>query len=181
MTQVSFDPNGFFNFDVKGGAVRTRDGSRMIILSDAAVEPLISAAVKHGDLTALRKLGRHVGTLIADGLKAPANRSGIEDVIAVAADVLALFGWGRLYMERWGDALVAVLSDLPRVDRDHLAIAALLGGALSALVDQSVACVPISDDGRFLVVDPTIAEEVWSWSRAGQSLGQIVDRLSIPA
>ncbi len=171
------DPAGFFEFDLEEGQVRARSGNRVLVLSDSVVGPLVSAAVQNGDLTAVRRLGRHMGEEVATALGSDAGDRGPDVVMAHAATVVSLFGWGRLHLERWGDALCARLDKLPELDSDHLAMAALLGGLFSALARQEVACVPVSGEGRFLLVDPQIAEEVWNWSRGGDDVPTIVGRL----
>lgn len=179
MADASFDPGGFFEFDLARGAVHARHGGRVLVLSDSVVGPLVAAAVGHGDLTAVRKLGRQLGEAVtadqSDVKTAPA-----EVVLGHAATVLSLFGWGRLRIERWGDALVATLEDLPQLDDDHLGIAALLGGLFSAMAADEVACVPVSDDGSFLLVDPSVAQQVWKWARGGDDVAAIVGRLARP-
>ena len=79
-------------------------------------------------------------------------------------------------MERWGAALVLELSGGPDVDADRLVVAALLGGLLTVLAGRETACVPV-ESSHFIVLDPTVAETVWSWSHGGQTRGQIVSRL----
>jgi hypothetical protein len=177
--QSAFDPGGFFEFDLAEGAVRVRGGERVLVLSSDVVAPLVSAAVRNGDLTAVRKLGRDLGGAAGQSLGKP-NEARAEDVLSAAADVLSLFGWGRLRIERWGDALVAHVDGLPALDDDHLGVAALLGGLFSALADREVACVPASEGGTFLVVDPSVAQQVWKWSRNGENVPAIVSRLHVP-
>lgn len=173
-----FDPGGFFEFDLARGAVRDRAGERVLVLSGGSLSPLITAAVKAGDLTAVRRLGKHLGEAAARGIDP--RSSTPEVVIGRAADVLSLFGWGRLNVDRWGDALTARVDGLPELDDDHLGIAALLGGLFSVLAEREVACVPVSRDGIFLLVDPTVAQQVWKWSRAGDGVPAIVARLGAP-
>lgn len=148
------------------------------MLSDAVVAPLVAAAVEGGDLTAVRKLGRQLGEAATAALAGPAADTPVEEVLGQAAGVLSLFGWGRLGVERWGDALVAKLDDLPRLDDEHLGIAALLGGLFSSLAAEEVACVPVGDSGTFLLVDPSVAQKVWKWSRGGDDVAAIVGRLA---
>lgn len=157
--------------------MRARSGNRVLVLSDTVVAPLVSAAVQNGDLTAVRRLGRHMGEEVAASLGAEAPGASPDLVLGHAAGVVSCFGWGRLHVERWGDALLARLEKVPQLDADHLAIAALLGGLFSALARREVACVPVSQDGEFLLVDPQIAEQVWNWSRAGDDVPAIVGRL----
>lgn len=173
-----FDPGGFYEFDLARGQVRTGEGQRMLVLSSQAAAPIISAAVASGDLTSMRQFGRELAAQVLESLGMDASELNPEDVLGHATSVLALCGWGRLKLERWGDMLLAVLEGLPELDRDNLAAAALLGGLFSSLSRLDVACVPLTEAGRFVVVDPSIAETVWSWSRAGDSAPQVAGKLS---
>jgi len=177
MTEPSFDPGGFFQFDLAKGSVRSRGGARVLLVSESVLAPLINTAVAHGDLTAVRSLGSQLGTLIASSLGAPANTLHASQVIGHAGTMMSLFGWGRLRLEQWGDALVLHVDGLPPLDEDNLAVAALLGGMFSTLCGAEVACVPISHTTRYIMVDPRIAEQVWAWSKEGESLAAIAGKL----
>lgn len=179
MAGERFDPGGFYEFNLSEGAVRARDGSRVLVLSDSVVAPLVSAAVKAGDLTPVRRLGRQVGQMVHESLGGDILKGSPEAVLGHAASALALFGWGRLGFERWGDALVAVLGQPPALDDDNLGVAALLGGLFSELAGKEVACVPADREGKFVLVDPTVAEQVWSWSKGGDELAAIVGKLAV--
>jgi hypothetical protein len=178
IADASFDPGGFFEFDLARGAISSRGGGRVLVLSDGVLAPLVSAAVEGGDLTAVRKLGRQLGEAAAGALDGAAPGRPAEEVLGHAAAVLSLFGWGRLSVDRWGDALVAKLEQLPRLDDEHLGVAALLGGLFSSLAQEEVACVPVGNDGAFLLVDPAVAQQVWKWSRAGDDVAAVVGRLA---
>lgn len=177
MPEPQFDPGGFFQFDLANGAVRARGGTRVLVLSQSVLAPLIATAVQNGDLTAVRALGNQMGKMLATSLGDNALNRAPETVLGHAANLIALYGWGRLHLERWGDALCLTVDELPPLDEDNLAVAALLGGLFSTLSEQEVACVPIGTSNRYLMVDPQIAEYVWSWSKDGESLGQIISRL----
>lgn len=177
MSIAPFDPSGFFEFDLARGAVRTRSGERVVVVTGEVLAPLFTSALKTGDVSAVRKLGKQLGKAAAQGLASVAS-SPPEVVLGRAADVLSLFGWGRLRVERWGDALVARLDGGPALDAEHLGVGALLGGLFSALADRDVACVPIGSGATYLVVHPSIASQVWKWSRAGDDVPAIVSRLA---
>ena len=183
MTEPRFDPTGFFDFDLSGGSVRARGGTRVLMLSDTVVAPLVSSAVASGDLTALRRLGRHIGEETRGSVGGTSDERAPDTVMGHAAGVLALFGWGQLVLERWGDALVARVSSLPDIDESQLALAALLGGLFTALSQRDVACVPLmradgGDRGAFILVDPGVAETVWGWAQAGHDIPTIVQQLA---
>ncbi len=171
-----FDPGGFYEFNVRGGAVKTRDGARVMVLTGEALGPLVQAAASSGDLKPIRTLGQNLATHAQASLGSDANGAAPEDVLAHASSVLALFGWGRLGLERWGQALALTLTDAPELDERRLATAALLGGLLSELSGHEVACVPVDD--RFLVVAPTVADKIWKQARGGADLPTVVASLS---
>ncbi len=175
-----FDPGGFFEFDLPQGEVRARGGQRMLLLSDTVLAPLVSTAVQQGDLTAVRRLGRWMGDEVARALGGAAADASPEAVLGHAAAMISMCGWGRLHLERWGDALLARLEGLPALDDDQLAVAALLGGLFSSLSKREVACVPVDSTGKFLLVDPEVAEDVWNWARDGEDVPSLVRRLAAP-
>lgn len=177
MTEPSFDPGGFFQFDLAKGAVRSRGGGRVLLVSESVLAPLVNTAVAHGDLTAVRSLGSQIGSIVAASLGASPQGMAPAQVVGCAGAVMSLFGWGRLRLESWGDALVLHVEGLPPLDDDNLAVAALLGGLFSTLCSTEVACVPIARTPRYLMVDPSIAEQVWTWSKEGDSLGAISSKL----
>jgi hypothetical protein len=178
MTQAQFDPGGFFQFDLAHGSVRTRGGARVLVLSDTVLGPLIATAVQNGDLTAVRALGSQLGSIVSSSLKDAPNNLSPAVVVGHAASVMSLYGWGRLKLERWADALVLEVDGLPPLDDDNLAVAALLGGLFSTLSKCEVACVPVARTRKYLMVDPSIAEQVWSWSKNGENLATIITRLA---
>ncbi|MBK6575281.1 MAG: hypothetical protein IPG17_03560 [Sandaracinaceae bacterium] len=175
MSNIGFDPKGFYEFDLARGAVSTRGGARVIVLSDTVVASLVSAAVETGDLTVLRELGKQIGSQVVASLGGAVFDDSPEQVLAHTSGWLGVLGWGRLGFERWGQALVAVMEGVPALDEDSLGIAALLGGVISSLSKLEVACVPVG--GKFLVCNPAIAESVWLWANDGVELGTIVDQL----
>jgi hypothetical protein len=180
MTEPSFDPSGFFQFDLANGSVSAHGGPRVLMLSESVLAPLVRMAVEQNDLTSVRGLGSELGTLVGRSLGGqPGARSAIE-VIGHAGGILSLFGWGRLRLEQWGDALVLHVEGLPPLDEDNLAVAALLGGMFSGLCSTEVACVPIGMTARYMMVDPEIAEQVWTWAKEGSGVAAIVDRLGVP-
>lgn len=177
MAPTRFDAAGYYAFNLPRGEVRTRGGRRMLILDCDAMGPLISTAVKHGDLTAVRTLGHKLGEQVAGSFDGQAGALPPRDVLANAGAVLGLCGWGRLSLEQWGPAVVLKLDGAPPLDDDRLGLAALLGGMLASLVGRDCACVPVGGQGHFVVVDPKVASQVWSWSQEGAELPAVVGRL----
>ncbi|GAB4114218.1 MAG: hypothetical protein OHK0013_49210 [Sandaracinaceae bacterium] len=178
MAQPSFDPGAFFTFDVRGGQVQTRAGRRVLILSDTVIAPLVGAAVANGDLTVVRRFGRHLGEEVRTSLGGALDDVPVDVVLGHLGGVLALFGWGRIHLDRWGDALVARVEHAPVIDTEQLALAALLGGLFSSVTGRDVACVPVGENVEFILVAPVIAETVWGWARAGEDVAGIIARLA---
>jgi hypothetical protein len=174
---AGLDPNAFFQFDLAKGSIRARGGSRVLIVSENVLSPLIHTAVANGDLTAVRTLGSQLATLVSSSLPGQANALSPSQVVGHAGAVMSLFGWGRLRLEQWGDAMVLNVEGMPPLDEDNLALAALLGGLFSALCTTEVACVPLARSTRYMMVDPRIAEQVWSWAREGDGVAAIAGKL----
>jgi hypothetical protein len=179
MSESQFDPNLFFQFDLAHGEVRARDGARVLVLSQDVLGPLIATAVRSGDLTAVRELGNQLGSYVKGHIGKDIEDSSPAVVLSSVASVMALYGWGRLQIEQWGAALVLQVEELPPLDKDNLAVAALLGGILSTLCSREVACVPVGSENRYLVVDPNIAERVWAWFKSGDDLATIISKLAV--
>lgn len=178
MTETSFEPGGFFQFDLAKGSIRSKGGGRVLVVSEAVLAPLINTAVAQGDLTAVRGLGSQLGSMVAAALGGPANGLPPAQVIGYAGSVMSLFGWGRLKLEQWGDALVLHVDGLPPLDEDNLAVAALLGGMFSTLSTTEVACVPLGRSSKYMMVDPRIAEQIWTWAKDGDTIPTISSKLA---
>lgn len=177
MQGMSFDPAGFYQFNVAGGAVHTKGGQRMVLLSDDVLSTLVSAAVERGDVRAVRRLGRHMGDVVAENMGGGLGGAALEEAAAHISAVMGVFGWGSLALERWGHALVCRVHDMPSLDTDNLGMAALLGGLFSRVLDKDVVCLPVDGEGRLIMINPAVAEQVWSWYAQGDSLSEIVGKL----
>jgi hypothetical protein len=138
--------------------------------------PLVSTAAANGDLTSVRRLGKQLGEQIVASLDRAPDESSPETVITHAAYVLALYGFGRLELERWGDALVASVLEAPELDEAQLGLAALLGGVFTSLGSREVACVP-AEVAKFVLVDPGIADVVFRWAQEGAGVAGIIANL----
>ncbi|MCB9613730.1 MAG: hypothetical protein H6721_07955 [Sandaracinus sp.] len=173
MSAPSFDPGSFYELDLARGTVQTRDGQRVVVLYDSAAAALVSAAARNASREVLDQLGGALGAQAREMVGDVAGATP-EKVLSEAAALLGTFGWGRLGMERWGDALVVSLSDRPAVGDD--AVEAILAGFFGALAAKPVGCVAVGDH-RFLLVEPGIEAEVRGWARGGAKLSAVLDRL----
>ena len=177
MEQPGFDPGDFYEFDLARGAVRTRSGARVLVLSDGVVRQLVSAALHKGDLTALRDLGQELGGQARASLGAGVVDLPPEVVLGHASGYFALFGFGRIRLDSWGDALVASVDGAPQLDGDCHALGALLGGLFSSLAGRELACVPIGPDAQFMLVEPAVALDVQQWAKQGADVATVATRL----
>ena len=177
MTEPRFDAGAFYEFDLPKGRVKGRTGARVVVLSDTVLGPLVAAASAQGDLTPVRTLGTLPGEEVVASLGKSPMGLAPETVISHAAAVFAMHGFGSLTFERWADAMVIGVHDAPQLDEAWLGIAALLGGMFTVSTGSEVACVPV-EPGKFLVVDPSIAGDVWNAAQSGASLGAIVGSLA---
>lgn len=175
MDEPRFDPGGFWEFHLSGGAVHTREGRRVIVLPEDVAGPLVRLALDQGDEVLLAELGTALGAEAAASLGANLTERSPETVLGHARSVVALFGLGRLSLEQWGDALVAKLEGAPALHTEGLA--ALLGGLFGALGGAEVQCVA-AGDGLFLVLHPHIADAVRAWVAEGADLAAITARLA---
>ena len=170
---TEFNPAGFYELDVARGTVRTKHGDRVVVMTDNAAGALVSSALEAAP-ELLRLLGAKLGAEAARTLK-DVNGSSPQAVLNEAAAALGVFGWGKLGIQHWGDALVLTLDDPPAGTRTE-ALAALLGGFFSAVTGRELACVG-PEPNRFLVIDPTILPAVAGWVGKGEGLATIVGKL----
>jgi len=178
MATSPFSLERYFTFNLEQGELRAGSETRALIIDRETLVSLVQVALTKNDLTPVRALGVSLGRSVLSSLGAQrADDLDAEKVIGRACTMLGAHGWGRFNVARWGQALVVTLEDAPSFDSERLGIGALLGGVLSALVDREVACVPVGARAEYLVLDPSVAEEVWSWSKQARSIGQILDRL----
>ena len=84
MTETSFDPGGFFQFDLAKGCVRSKGGSRVLLVSEGVLAPLIHSAVAKCDLTAIRSRGAPLGSIVASALGSEPNSASPAQVTAAA-------------------------------------------------------------------------------------------------
>jgi hypothetical protein len=175
MDEPRFDPGGFWEFHLSGGAVRTRAGRRVVVLPEDVAAPLLRLALAQGDERLLAQLGAALGAEAVETLGGDVETRSPETVVGHLKSVVALFGLGRLSLERWGDALVLTLDGAPPLPAD--ALGALLGGLLGALGGADARCIP-TQDGRFVVVHADVAAAVRAWAAEGAAPGVIAARLA---
>ena len=168
--------NAHYALNLERGWLEAKNMGRMVAVPEAVLASLVQVAVQSGDLTAMRIAGKSLADFVAGRAEGSLPEKPWDKVLAEARLALGLSGLGALEAERWGRALTLVVRGAPALDDDQLGTAALLGGLFSSLASTDVACVPV-DDGRFLCLDPSVAEAVWNWSKAGRSLFSILTEM----
>lgn len=176
MAGPAFDANGAVRFDLKNGAASDARGSRLVLVPAAALEALDDAALEA--LGAV--IGRACGARVAGRLGGDAGVRAAQLEVAVShlAGELAVAGLGALVLERWGRAMVAVVTN-PSVGSDGF-VAAVVGSAISAASGRELSAAPIGRQGntiRFFLGSRATADRARDLSASGQSHAQILAAL----
>ena len=176
MAAPPFDPNGAVRFDLRSGSASDSRGARLVLVPSAALESLGEAAPD-----ALAQIGTHIGRACGSRLASRLGGDGgvraaqLEVVITHLAGELAIAGIGAVHIERWGRAMVAIVSN-PSVTSDVF-VGAVLAGALSAASGRDVSAAALGRAGGearyFLGAAPT-AERARGLVEEGKSYAEVV-------
>jgi hypothetical protein len=126
------------------------------------------------------ELGRACGARVAARLGGDGGVRGaqLEVVVSHLAGELAVAGIGAVHVERWGRAMVCVVSN-PSFASDAF-LSGVLGGALGAASGRDVAAAPLGKDGnalRFFIGTKATAERVRGLVGQGKGFAEIVTTL----
>lgn len=173
MAAQPFDPNGAVRFDLRSGSASDSRGARLVLVPSAALESLGGPA--------LAELGGHIGRACGSRLAARLGGDGgvraaeVEVVITHLAGELALAGIGAVHIERWGRAMVAVVSN-PSIADDGF-VGAALAGALSAASGREVSAAALGRDGgkaRYFLGSAATSTRVAGLVRQGKGHAEVV-------
>jgi hypothetical protein len=183
MPGPAFDPNGAVRFDMKSGAASDARGARLMLVPASALEAL--ERTTPGALAHLgSEVGKGCGARVAARLGGDAGvrAATLEIVVSHLAGELAIAGLGVVHLERWGRALVIVVSNAS-VASDGF-IGAALGGALGVAAGREVAIAPLGRDGTtaryFVGAQPTVVK-ARSLVSQGKSWGDVLSALQEPS
>jgi hypothetical protein len=156
------------------------DGSQArLVLPLEAVRQLCDSAGPEALRDFGRTLGHEVGRRVANRL--PAIKSAtVQDIVEHVGGDLALMGLGSLGIERWGEALVFVLSECNFGPSSEQLLASVLAGAVQRALSRDIEAVVLSREDdciRFLVVSQTTAAKVNGWLADGMQWGQVLSTL----
>ena len=183
MSNPPFDVSKAVTFDLARGQIQ-KDGSdaRLLVSANALVALCRAAGVDASSVFA-RATGQSIGAAIATRFEragTDVGRAAIDAVVEHLSGELAVAGFGRLSMERWGQALVLVLDHGPATDAGDELVRALLGAAVAGAARLDLECVRLAREGeraRFLIAGRKGAEKVRKWLSSGVSWGEALVRL----
>ncbi|MEO8801622.1 MAG: hypothetical protein ABI551_27270 [Polyangiaceae bacterium] len=180
MDPMRVDLTSSVRFDLPRGSVHTTasglsgvDEARALLvpvdvlllaLASASAEVVENVARAVGDSIGKRAAGRFGGV---DGVRS----ADVDAVVSSLTAEVALAGFGALSLERWGRAVVLVLTAAPAFSSAFYAplLETALATATSWRNRGSLCCTLVDDDGaaRYLVSSITSADQVRRWIGAG--------------
>ena len=168
-----FDPNGAVRFDLRTGAASDARGARLVLVPSAALAALGSDAITAIGLAIGRAAGERIAARLGgeNGVRAAAPKLAITHL----AGELAIAGIGAVHVERWGRAMVAIVTNAS-IDNDMF-LGAVLGGALSAASGREVAAASLGREGpstRYFLGAQATADRVRVLIGKGQSYAEVL-------
>lgn len=176
MAGPAFDPNGAVRFDLKNGAAADARGARLMVLPAAALEDIEQEHPEAVEAIG-EALGRACGARVAARLggESGVRNATLEIVVSHLAGELAVAGFGSLHLERWGRALVCVVTN-PALAGDAFC-GAVLAAAVGAAAGRTLAAAPLGRDGgalRFFLGSKATAERVRALVAEGKGYADAV-------
>jgi len=175
-----FDPSQSVAFDLNRGQIALQGAGERVLVPADALLALFSSAGEEERIDFGRRLGTEAGRRSAERLGDVANAS-IEDVVEHLGGDLALLGLGSLGLERWGNALVLVITESPFGPSGDDLLSAVLSGALQRAFGRDTGVVRLERQdrcARFLVTSPGGARRVQEWLAHGTPWGEALTRLA---
>lgn len=179
VTATMHDLSGAFEADLSAGRLTLRVGAEARVL---AVPASVFATLLTGD--AARLAGEQVGAAVGADVKAllGADEDPTPETVGFALSAaLALRGLGTLRLERWGDALLAVLEGVAHEGPAFASfLATVVGAAVAAVTGSPSRGVLLSASGaeaKVLLVHDEAAAAVAAWVAEGQSQSAVLARL----
>ena len=173
MAAPPFDPNGAVRFDLRSGAASDSRGARLVLVPSAALASLGPDALTKLGLAIGRACGERVASRL--GGDGGVRATQLEVVISHLAGELAISGAFAIHIERWGRAMVAIVTN-PSVSDDAF-VGAVLSGALSAASGRDVSAAALGHDGqeaRYFLGSAATAERVEELVASGKGHADVV-------
>jgi hypothetical protein len=172
-TDPSFDPTGAVRFDLPAGSALDSQGARLVLLPSDALELLGPEALTAIGLHMGRALGARVAARLGgdDGV----SSSSLEVAVAHLSGELAVAGVGAFHVERWGRAMVAIVTN-PSVADDAF-VGAVLAGALSAASGREITAAALGrerNEARYFLGSAATAERAEELVASGKGYAEVV-------
>lgn len=183
MSNPPFDASKAVTFDLSRGQIQKDGAEARLLVSASALVTLCRAAGADAATAFARTTGESIGGAIASRFERAGGNAGtaaIDAVLEHLSGELGVAGFGRLSMERWGQALVLVVDYGPSSDAGDELLRALLGAAVGGTAKLDLECVRLAREGdraRFLIAGRKGAEKIRQWLGAGVSWGEALVRL----
>ncbi|MGH7286052.1 MAG: hypothetical protein ACRELY_31410 [Polyangiaceae bacterium] len=177
-------------FDLPRGAVHTTasglegvgEERALLVPVNVLVLALADAPKSTVDIVA-RTIGESIGRRAAGRFGGPSGvrEAGVDSVVTSLAAEVALAGLGVLALERWGRALVLLLTATPRFAPEFFAplLESALGTATSWRNRASLVCTFLSDEdgARYLVSNANSAGQVRRAIESGVGWAEALRRM----
>ncbi|HYO98231.1 MAG TPA: hypothetical protein VER33_27190 [Polyangiaceae bacterium] len=180
MPALRFDPTASVEFDLDRGQIALRDGAERLLVPADALVALYESAAPEAKKDFARRLGTETGRRAAERLGDAAS-AGVDAVVEHVGGDWALLGLGSLSLERWGKALVFVVSGSPLGGAGDALLGAILEGVLQRAFGREAGAVRLVRDGtqvRFLITSRAGAHRVHGWIESGTPWGEALTRLN---
>lgn len=175
----AFDPAAAVLFDLEQGRVRRAEGEPVVVLT-ASVLSQLCATLEESQLRQLGgALGAQAGTVLQQRFGVGSSLT-LPQLVESLGGEMSLAGLGSLSIERWGDALVVVLTECPLAASAPAVMGAYVEGALQALVERQVNAVLLESTEntfRLLLCGLGAAGKVKQWLADGRSFGDALASL----
>jgi hypothetical protein len=181
--KAPFDPTHSLKFDLGRGRVSVDNASVRLVIPADALQKLCESAGPEKVRDFGRTLGTEIGRRMSSRLPA-IQLASIEDVVEHLGGELALMGLGSLSIERWGKALVFVLSDGPFGPAGDALVSALIEGAVQRALSREVTPLFLNREGeraRYLATTAQTAKKVQGWLDGGKQWGEALSQLQTGA
>ncbi|HEX3771679.1 MAG TPA: hypothetical protein VHV30_12465 [Polyangiaceae bacterium] len=177
MSAPTFNPAQAVRFDLAHGAVRAGTADdRFVLVPASALVDVARGAPAEVAAALGQAIGRGIGRRAA-GRIGDAKASTLEGFITQLAGEAAIAGVGLWSLERWGRALVVVVSE--GVAPPSM-IAAIVGAAIEGASGRKVGCALLAGDehgARVLVSSDRAVERVRQWIGSGMAWAEAISKL----
>ena len=172
-TDSSFDPTGAVRFDLEAGSASDADGGRLVLVPSEALDLLGSEALAAIGLVMGTALGARIAARL--GGDSGVRSSSLEVAVAHLAGELAVAGVGAVHVERWGRAMVAIVTN-PSIGDDAF-VGAVLAGALSGASGREIAAAALgreNEQARFFLGSAATVARAEELVASGKAYAEVV-------